>query len=83
MGCNRARLSSFSLQLVTGSVCTTNMQYLCQIPINQKEATHVHVPSKASELSTKAKEAGWKVPLPAERLAGDRLGSQDLVVGPF
>lgn len=43
----------------------------------------MHVPSKASELSTKAKEAGWKVPLPAERLAGDRLGSQDLVVGPF
>lgn len=46
MGCNKDRLNSLSLQLVTGSVCTTNLQYLCQILVNQNKETHMHAPPK-------------------------------------
>lgn len=55
MGCNKDRLNSLSLQLVTGSVCTTNLQYLCQILVNQNKETHMQAPSKVSELSTETK----------------------------
>lgn len=68
MGSNRDRLKSFILQPVAGSVCATNMQYLCQILLGQNQETHVSVPSKASELSTAVKEVVGKVPLPSETL---------------
>ena len=85
MGCNGDRFSSFSLQpvTVTGSVCTTNLQCLCQILLSQNQETHAHVPSKGSELSTEAKEMVWKVPLPAGTPAGDKLCSQDNFARPF
>lgn len=65
MGCNGNRADSSNLQPVSGSVCTTNMQSLCQILLSQTQEAHAHVPSKASELSAEDKTV-WEVPLPAE-----------------
>lgn len=82
MGCNRDRLKSFILQPVAGSVCATNMQYLCQILLGQNQETHVRAPSKASVLSTEVKEVVGKVPLPSETLVTN-LTVRTVLLGHF
>lgn len=78
MSCKREQLNSFSLHALTGPVCTTNTQYLYQIPLNQEQEAHVHAPSKASvnwgtRNGLESTSACWGT--------GDKLGSQDCLLG--
>lgn len=80
MSCKREQLNSFGLHALTGPVCTTNTQYLYQIPLNQEQEAHVHAPSKASvnwgtRNGLESTSACWGT--------GDKLGSQDCLLGNF